>query len=96
MSKLDNHPRARYQAPVDYPHQARANGTEGSVLLEFLVDEKGNVLSPRIIDSSDATFNEAALQSIRHWRFEPGRLHGKTVSFKMRLPMSFNINHSDS
>lgn len=95
FSKLDNHPRTRYQAQVQYPHSARSAGLEGSVTMEFTVDEKGLVIAPRIVSSTDNVFNEPALQSIAKWRFEPGRLHGKTVPYKMRLPMSFTINNSE-
>lgn len=88
---LDGVPRARYQSQPVYPPEARNAGLAGEVLVEFLVDEAGNVREPRVIRSSDRVFEESALRAVAHWRFEPGRRHGGVVRFRMAVPIVFTL-----
>ncbi|MFA5057669.1 MAG: energy transducer TonB, partial [Opitutaceae bacterium] len=43
---LDSMPRVRLQPPPVYPADMRAAGLEGTVTVEFMVDETGNVHNP--------------------------------------------------
>ncbi len=60
-----------------------------TVRLAFVVDTKGEVHSPQVIESTDARFDRAALDAIEQWRFEPGTRNGKPVTMEMRLPIVF-------
>jgi TonB family protein len=70
---LDNSPRTRAQAAPVYPSEARRQGLAGEVWVEFMVDEDGRVLNPRVVRSSDAMFESATLNAVLKWRFEPGQ-----------------------
>lgn len=89
---LDRPPRTRFQASPLYPPSARREGRTGAVTVEFLVDESGLVVDPRIATSSDPEFEEAALRAVAQWRFEPGRRHGRVVRFRMSVPIHFSLN----
>lgn len=89
---LDNPPRARLQTAPLYPHQERKEGVAGEVLVEFVVDEGGRVLDPRVVKSSHRGFEEATLRAVAKWRFEPGRRDGRIVRFRMSVPVVFNLN----
>jgi periplasmic protein TonB len=89
---LDNTPRTRTQVAPVYPYEAKASGRTGEVFVEFTVDESGRVLDPRVVRSSDRVFEEPTLRAVLKWRFEPGRLHGKVVRFRMAVPVQFNLN----
>lgn len=89
---LDNSPRARAQAAPIYPGEARRQGRSGEVLVEFVVDEEGRVLNPRVVRSSDAVFESATLNAVSKWRFEPGRKGGKPVRFRMAAPVRFGLD----
>jgi periplasmic protein TonB len=91
---LDNPPRARWQSPPQYPYQAKQMGLNGSVLVEFTVDETGAVTDPRIVRSSDRMFDEPTIRAVLRWRFEPGKRHGRVVRFRMALPMEFHLDGS--
>jgi len=58
--------------------------------LIFVVDTKGRVTNPKIERSSDVAFEQPALEAVKQWRFEPGTRNGEKVSFKMRVPITFN------
>jgi len=90
--KLDNHPRATAQVPPLYPSEMKRQGIEGSVLVEFIVDETGHVTNPHVVKTSDPAFDEATLRAVANWRFEPGRKNNHTVRFRMALPVDFKLN----
>jgi protein TonB len=89
---LENTPRARVTAAPAYPFEARRNGQTGEVVVEFVVDEAGNVHTPTVARSSDRVFEEAALRAVARWKFEPGKRDGKAVRFRMALPIQFTLN----
>lgn len=90
--ELDRTPRTRLQAAPLYPAEARRDGRSGTVTVEFVVDESGAVVAPRVANSSDRIFEEAALRAVAKWRFEPGRRHGQVVRFRMAVPIHFSLN----
>ena len=90
-SLLDRPPRALVQQPPAYPAAFRQAGVEGRALVEFTVDTAGQVVSARVLEASNAEFGESAVRAIRHWRFEPGKVDGRPVHFKMCVPVEFNL-----
>jgi protein TonB len=89
--QLDNSPRTRFQVAPVYPFQAKSSGQNGEVMVEFVVDESGNVLNPRVVSSSDRAFEENTLRAVAKWKFEPGRRDGRTVRFRMSVPVVFKL-----
>jgi periplasmic protein TonB len=56
----------------EYPVDALYRGVEGSVVLEYTVDERGRVVKPRILESAPhGVFDRAALRALSTWRYEP-------------------------
>lgn len=89
---LDNPPRTRFQSTPMYPHQAKLEGMNGEVFVDFVVDEQGRVLEPRVVKSSHPMFDEPTLRAVSKWKFEPGKQNGKVVKFRMTVPVIFNLN----
>lgn len=90
--ELDRTPRTRLQTAPLYPAEARRDGRAGTVTVEFVVDESGTVVAPRVASSTDRVFEEAALRAVAKWRFEPGRRHGQVVRFRMAVPIHFSLS----
>lgn len=80
---------------VEYPESAREAGVEGRVIVQFIVDEEGNVTEPAVLKAPDGdgagALEEEALRVVRQARFEPGMQRGKPVSVKMSLPVTFDL-----
>ena len=77
-------PRPLARAHPQYPRAALRRGVEGSVLVEFSVDENGNVVSPRVLESRPrGVFDEAALEALSKWKYEA--LGAQTSPLKVRL-----------
>jgi TonB family protein len=90
--ELDQPPRARAQASPVYPVQEKTSGITGTVEVEFTVDETGAVVNPWVVSSTRRSFEEPTLRAVEKWRFVPGRRLGQVVSFRMRVPVLFNLN----
>ncbi|MBR4809812.1 MAG: TonB family protein [Bacteroidales bacterium] len=75
-----------------YPREAIANGIQGRVLVDFIIDEKGRVTSVRAVRSSHPLLEEEALRVIKaspDWK--PGRVNGRKVKAQMSLNVEFRL-----
>ena len=79
------------QRKIKYPEIARKAGVEGRVILQFIVDENGNVTEPAVVRGIGAGCDEEALRVVRQARFKPGKQRGKAVKVKMALPITFKL-----
>lgn len=91
LSDLDRVPRARLQTPPVYPADLRHNHVEGTVVVEFLVDDAGNVYHAAVLSATTPGFEETALRAVTKWKFEPGCRSGRRVHFRMSVPLVFRI-----
>lgn len=60
-----------------------------SVMVVFIVDERGRVQDAAVQSSTDPAFNNAALSAVKQWRFEPAQRKGKPAPDRMRVPINF-------
>jgi TonB family protein len=72
-----------------YPLSLRMEGVEGTVSLEFVIDREGNVIDPKIGNSTEPRFNEYALEAIRESKFFPGLVDDKPVNFPVEFPITY-------
>ncbi|MFN3597739.1 MAG: energy transducer TonB, partial [Rubricoccaceae bacterium] len=77
------------QARVQYPEMAQRAGVEGTVFVQFVVDERGNVVDPQVVRSPSPLLSEAALRAVRESRFQPGMQRGRPVKVRFTLPVRF-------
>ena len=54
-----------------YPPEAKKSGSKGFVVLNVRTDGQGNVKDVMVIKSSDEIFNQAAMDAVRQWKYEP-------------------------
>lgn len=78
------------QRPV-YPRAMINSGMRGEVLLEFVVDKTGAIKNPVVLQSNNPCFNEAAIEALSKWKFEPGRMGGEPLNTRLQLPMIFEM-----
>ena len=79
------------QKKIKYPEIARKAGVEGRVIIQFIVNEQGNVSEAAVVRGIGAGCDEEALRVVRKARFTPGRQRGKSVKVKMSLPITFKL-----
>ncbi|HEY5807774.1 MAG TPA: TonB family protein [Povalibacter sp.] len=80
------------EIPAVYPPDARRREIEGWVELEFVVATDGSVDEVIVRNSQPAgTFDRAATDAIRRWRFEPVLRDGAPVAQRAQLRMQFSL-----
>lgn len=77
---------------LEYPSIARRAGIEGRVILQFVVDEQGNVVDPRVVRGAGSGLDEAALDAIKQVRFTPGMQRGRPVKVQFTQQVIFRLN----
>lgn len=82
---------AALQRAVEYPEFAKKAGIEGTVYVQFVVDEQGTVQNPQVTRGVHKLLDEAALTAIRKMRFTPGKQRGRPVKVQMSLPVRFAL-----
>ena len=82
---------AGLQSRVEYPEFARRAGIEGQVVVQFVVDERGNVVDPVVLRSPNDLLSEAALKAVRESRFTPGQQRGRPVKVRFAVPVTFRL-----
>lgn len=82
---------ASIQKNIKYPELAQKAGIEGRVVVQFVIDENGNVNNPVIIRGIGGGCDEEALKAVQKAKFIPGRQRGKPVLVRYSLPVSFKL-----
>jgi len=91
QADLDNDPRAIVNA-VDYPYRARRLQIEGIVRVRFRVLDDGSVTDIEILSAEPKDiFENAVMEAVPRWRFEPGRVGGKAVEWIMTTTIDFTL-----
>jgi TonB family protein len=77
---------------VKYPRIAQENGITGYVVVDFIVDENGDVIYEYIRKGVDPYLNEEALRVARSMpKWTPGLLDGKAVKVSYSMPINFRL-----
>jgi TonB family protein len=74
-----------------YPQQAKDARVQGVVILEIVVGADGAVSDARVLRSIPL-LDEAALECVRQWRYEPTLLNGAPVPIVMTATVNFTLN----
>lgn len=79
---------------IEYPAEASDNGVEGTVNINFSVDENGKIYTPKVISPKLGYGLEeeaiAALKKMPKWT--PGQIKGKNVKTRYTLPVTFLLS----
>lgn len=91
-TEKDLTPPKRIDAPQPhYTSLARQNGVQGAIVIQAIIDTQGRVVCPDILRGLPYGLNDAALDAILDWRFEPATLDGEPVHVYYNLTVSFAI-----
>lgn len=75
----------------DYPDEARRNGIQGRVVVQFVVDETGRPVDLEVLSSPHPLLSWAALDAVRDARFVPGTVDGRPVKVQLATPLTFRL-----
>jgi protein TonB len=74
-----------------YPELARRARVSGTVVLEALIDEEGNVSSAKVL-SGHSLLVDAAVEAVKHWKYSPTVLNGEPVPILATVTVVFRLN----
>ena len=77
---------------IKYPQIAMENGIQGNVILEFVIDETGQLGRIKVLQSPDQVLSDAAISVLQKSpKWKPGKQRGKAVKMKFVLPVLFKL-----
>ena len=74
-----------------YTAEDRAAGVSGTVILEAVIDEQGNVTNVKVLKGLSAGLDESSMKAVRSWKFDPARMGGRPVPVYYTLTVNFMI-----
>ena len=79
--------------PPAYPRMSRRMGEQGTVLVRGLISAEGRAEQAEIRTSSGyARLDEAALDTVRRWRYVPGKRAGVPEAMWFNVPVRFVLD----
>jgi protein TonB len=86
-------PRLLREVKPNYTSDAMRAKIQGTVLLECVIDTRGDVTEVKILRSLDPTFglDQEAIKAARQWRFAPGTRLGQPVPVLVSIELTFTL-----
>lgn len=95
LAELDAIPTPVELTRPQYPESQVGSGVEGDVVIEFYIDENGDVRFPAVIEQTSIDFAAVAVDAVRKWKFEPPMRNGNPVAALARQLFHFNPSDGD-
>lgn len=90
FSMVDVKPVMIKPVPPKYPHTARINQIQGTVVVSIIIDEFGNVIQTKIYESIPE-LDHSAIEAAQKCKFKPGTVEGKAVKVCMNVPFNYRL-----
>lgn len=91
LTELDGLPEPLSQRPPKTPPQLLKEGKGGEVLLEVVIDRKGFVRLPKVLEATDPALGAAAIHAVSNWRYAAPLRDGEAVDVVAKLPVVFRV-----
>jgi protein TonB len=91
-NEVDKPPSTLRSFPPQYPFLAKRDGIEGKVMLRIVVNAQGEAEEAEVTKAEpEGYFEEAALKTVKKYKFRPAMKGGKPVNCIVYIPISFNM-----
>lgn len=81
------------RVPPQYPLEARRDGIQGYVTMEFTIRPDGSVTNIEVVGSHpQGMFEKAAQRALSRWKFEPREEDGRKVARRARQTIRFTLD----
>jgi TonB family protein len=80
------------QSKAVYTEEARKVRLTGTVILEVVIDERGNVTGPLVRKGLPMGLDRKAVEAVQTWKFKPATLEGKPVPVYYTLTVDFRLD----
>lgn len=77
---------------LNYPAECEEKGVQGRVLVSVVIDEKGNVTHPKVLNSAHPLLMAEALRVVKMMpQWTPGKNEGKETAVTYVIPVTFRL-----
>ena len=77
---------------IKYPTIAQENGTQGRVIIQFVVERDGTISDVRVARGVDPYLDKEAVRVVKSMpKWIPGKQNGKAVRVKFTVPVMFRL-----
>ncbi len=83
-------PRLLSSAAAVYPPLARAQGVQGEVTVDALVDANGKVSATNVL-TGNPLLQKAAVDALRLWKYQPAKLNGEPIPIHINVTIAFHL-----
>lgn len=96
LAAVDEQPKRLKSVSPTIPAQAVRFGKEGTVTVNALINEAGNVIETGILKGlkDDMGLEKAAADAVKKWKFQPAKKDGVNVKVWMPVVIAFKANRS--
>jgi len=84
-------PRPTYTPEPEFSEQARRAKFQGTVVLQIVVNKKGDVVRVRLVRALGMGLDQNAMEGVEHWRFSPATRNGQPVAVALNIEVAFNL-----
>lgn len=91
LADLDRQPEPTVQPPPIFPPELKRSVPDATVVVTFVIDAHGSVISASVVESTHPGFESAALAGVAKWKFRPGMKNGRKVGARMVVPIIFKV-----
>jgi protein TonB len=85
-------PHLTRSVPPHYPEQDKEARRQGTVLMDVLLRNDGTVGSAQVISGLSTTLNEASVNAIQQWRYEPVTCNGVPVESETMVQVNYTLS----
>lgn len=86
-----NKPTVQHKVPPIYPETAKQDGIAGVVELHLKIDANGEVVGAEVEKGLRDDLDNAALDAVRQWHFEPATENGHPVAVLYSVTLNFRL-----
>ncbi len=84
-------PKLMTRVDPQYSDAAREALTQGTVVVQAIVQTDGTMTVTRVLRSLNPELDRNAVNAMKQWRFEPGKLKDMPVPVELDVEVSFNL-----
>ena len=92
QAELLSPPVLRNRSKAVYPPEALTRRQEGTVGLQLQLDAEGRVLDAKVTSPAGQGFDEAALEAVRQFQFEPAKRDGVAIAATVKFSYEFHLS----
>ncbi len=84
---------ARVGSQIHYPEMARKNNIEGKVMVQFAVNEQGDLEEVMVLQSANKLLDDEALRVVTEMgKWTPARKHNRPARVYVSVPIDFQLH----